>query len=105
VFVTFFSPRHKIPPKLAPNHYRFPIQGGSVFGSIVALLELAEEEFGGEEIYVHFGWPLSSWLDRIATGVFVANLMRLPRMFPRMHHSVEYPSGRWIPEPEPPAPV
>jgi hypothetical protein len=105
VFITFFSPRQKIPPKLAPNHYRFPIQGGSVFGSIVALLELAEEEFGGEEIHVHFGWPLSSWLDRIATGVFVANLMRLPRMFPRMHHSVEYPSGRRIPEPEPPAPV
>src|SRR5205823_8859739 len=34
VFVTFFSPRHTIPPKVGPNHYRFPIQGGSVYRSI-----------------------------------------------------------------------
>lgn len=93
VFITFFSPRQRIPDKAAGNHYRFPIQGGSVFGSMVALLELIEEEFAGAEVYVHFGWPLSSWLDRIATGVFVANLMRLPKLFPKLRFQIEYPTG------------
>jgi amino acid transporter len=92
-FITFFSPRQKIPEKAAPNHYRFPMQGGGVFGSIAATLELIEAEFAGETVHVHFGWPLSSWLDRMATGVFVANLMRLPAMFPKLHFSIEYPTG------------
>jgi len=92
-FVTFFSPRQKIPEKMATNHYRFPMQAGGVFGSIAATLELIEAEFGGEAVHVHLGWPLSSWLDRMATGVFVANLMRLPAMFPNLRFAIEYPTG------------
>jgi hypothetical protein len=90
-FVTFFSPRTPIPQKLAPNHYRFAIQGGSVYRSMVALLELLQEEFEGREVRNHFGWPTSSWLDRMAVGVFVANLMRLPKMFPRLAFAIEAP--------------
>jgi len=56
VFVTFFNPRQPIPTKLAPNHFRFPIQGGSLLGSIEALLALLDEELAGREVYVHFGW-------------------------------------------------
>ncbi|MFN8543810.1 MAG: APC family permease [Candidatus Binatia bacterium] len=96
VFVTFFSPRQSLPSKLAEHHYRFPIQGGSVYRSITALLALLEEELDGRELYVHFGWPTSSWLDRVATGVFVANLMRLPGLFPKLRFQIEYgaaPSG------------
>ncbi len=92
-FVTFFSPRQKIPDKMAANHYRFPMAAGGVFGSIAATLELIEAEFGGEAVQVHLGWPLSSWLDRMATGVFVANLMRLPAMFPNLRFAIEYPTG------------
>ena len=93
VFITFFSPRQKIPDKAAPNHFRFPIQSGGVFGSIAATLELLEEEFTGEVVNVHLGWPLSSWLDRMAMGVFVANLMRLPVLFPNLRFAIEYPTG------------
>jgi hypothetical protein len=93
VFITFFSTRQKIPDKTAPNHYRFPIQGGGVFGSIAATLELIENEFRGEQVHVHLGWPLSSWLDRMATGVFVANIIRLPARFPHLRFSIEYPTG------------
>jgi hypothetical protein len=90
VFVTFFSPRQAIPPKLAPCHYRFPIQAGSVSRSIAALLELLEEELDGRQVHVHFGWPTSSWLDRLAMGVFVAQLMRLPKAYPRFTFSIDY---------------
>jgi hypothetical protein len=89
-FVTFFSPRQPIPEKLAPNHYRFPIQSGSVYRSIRALLALLAEELAGCQVHVHFGWPTSSWLDRMAVGVFVASLMRLPKAFPTLTFSMDY---------------
>jgi hypothetical protein len=90
VFVTFFSPRQEIPTRLGDNHYRFPIQSGSVYRSITAILALLEEELDGREVTVHFGWPTSSWIDRMATGVFVANLMRLPGLFPKLRVAMEY---------------
>jgi len=88
-FITLFSPRQPIPDRVAPNHYRFPIQGGSVYRSITAILALLQEELDGREVHVHFGWPTSSWLDRLAVGVFVANLMRLPKLFPKLTFSIE----------------
>jgi hypothetical protein len=57
----------------------------------VALLALVEEELGERDVTVHFGWPTSSWLDRMAVGVFVANLMRLPLVFRRLSFSIEQP--------------
>jgi hypothetical protein len=92
-FVTFFSPRQSIPEKLGPNHYRIPIQGGSVYASIVVILELLVEELEGRDITVHFGWPTSSWVDRMVTGVFVHNLMRLPPKYPSLHFAMECPAG------------
>ncbi|TMA43040.1 MAG: amino acid permease, partial [Deltaproteobacteria bacterium] len=89
-FVTFFNVREGIPDKMAPDHYRFPIQPGGVYRSIVALLALLEEELDGRDLTIHFGWPTSSWLDRMAVGVFVANLMRLPKVFPKLRFSIDY---------------
>ena len=88
-FITLFSSRQPIPDRVAPNHYRFPIQGGSVYRSMTAILALLQEELDGREVHVHFGWPTSSWLDRLAVGVFVANLMRLPRLFPKLTFSID----------------
>src|SRR5207248_4102836 len=89
-FVTFFSPRQSIPEKLSSNHYRFPIQGGSVYRSMQAILALLQDELEGRDVRVHFGWPTSSWLDRLAMGVFVANLMRLPKQVPKLALSIEH---------------
>jgi hypothetical protein len=90
VFVTFFSPREEIPPKLSADHYRFAIQPGGVYRSMVALLALLQEELEGRELTIHVGWPTSSWLDRMAVGVFVANLMQLPKQFPRLRFEIDY---------------
>ena len=89
-FVTFFQVREGIPEKIASNHYRFPIQPGGVYRSIMALLALLQEELDGRDLTLHFGWPTSSWLDRMAVGVFVANLMRLPKVFPGLRFSIDY---------------
>jgi hypothetical protein len=88
-FVMFFSPKTPIPPKVSEDHYRFPIQPGGVYRSVTALLALLEEELQGRDVTVHFGWPTSSWIDRMAVGVFVANLMRLPKLFPKLRFSIE----------------
>src|SRR5207249_1952901 len=89
-FITLFSKRHSIPEKVSPNHYRFPLQGGSVYRTMQAILALLQEELEGRDVRVHFGWPTSSWLDRLAMGVFVANLMRLPKQFPKLAFSIEH---------------
>jgi hypothetical protein len=93
VFVTLFSSRQPIPAKVGPSHYRFPIQPGGVYRTMTALLALLAEEFEGREVRVHFGWPTSSWLDRMATGVFVWNLLRLPKLFPGLAFEIEYQGG------------
>jgi amino acid transporter len=99
VYVTFFSPRQACPGRLAPNHYRFPNQGGSVYKGIIVVLELLVVELDGRDVTVHFGWPTSSWLDRMATGVFVAALMRLPRRYPQIRFVMEHPPERPLREP------
>src|SRR3989442_212651 len=90
VYITFFSPRRPMPERVAPNHYPFPIYGGSLYRSIQAILQLLQEGLDGREVHVHFGWPTSSWLDRMAVGVFVWNLMRLPTVFPKLDFSIDY---------------
>ena len=41
-------------------------------------------------ITVHFGWPMSSWWDRMAIGVMVFNLMKLPNLFPYFNFDIGY---------------
>jgi hypothetical protein len=93
VYVTFFSPRKGIPPKVAPNHFRFCLQKQSLIHHLVSLLKLIEYEMPQQTIIVHFGWPMSSWLDRLSIGVMVFNLMRLPKRFPRFSFTIDYERG------------
>jgi amino acid transporter len=88
-YVSFYHPRSGIPTRLAPNHYRFAYDG-RLFESIGALLDVVKYELPHKQVHVHFGWPLSSWLDRFSIGVMVFSIMRLPKMFPEFNFSVEY---------------
>jgi len=90
VYVTFFSPRGGIIPRVAPNHFRFPLTKISLYHRMVSLLKVVEYELADRQVVVHFGWPLSSWFDRMAIGVMVFNLMRLPRLFPRFEFDIYY---------------
>jgi hypothetical protein len=89
-FVSFYSPRQGIPARLAPNHYRFAYTRQSLFDSIVELLYVLKYEMPDRQITIHFGWPLSSWLDRFSIGVMVFSIMRLPRLFPEYNFVIEY---------------
>ena len=61
-----------------------------LYHRMVSILRVVEYEFPNEQVFVHFGWPLSSWLDRLSIGVMVLNLMRLPRLFPRLDFDITY---------------
>jgi len=90
VYITFFSPRQGIPPKLGENHFRFAITRSGLYQRILALVRVVEHELTERDISIYFGWPMSSWLDRMAIGVMVFNLMRLPRVFPRFNFVIRY---------------
>ncbi len=77
-------------PKLAPHHFRFASSRAGLFHDMVSLLRVVEYELAGWEINVHIGWPMSSWLDRLAIGVMVFNLIRLPRLFPHFNFEIRY---------------
>lgn len=94
-FVTFYSPRQGIPHRVATNHYRFAQSGQSLFDSITELLYVLKYELPHKQITVHIGWPRSSWLDRLAIGVMVFSMMKLPDMFPEFHFLIEYVPRRF----------
>ena len=90
VYVTFHSPRKGIPPKCGDNDFRFALSKQGLHHHIVSLLKLIEYEMPEQKVTVHFGWPLSSWLDRLSIGVMVYNLLRLPKRFPQFRFAIDY---------------
>jgi hypothetical protein len=90
VYVTFHSPRKGIPPKCGDNDFRFALSKQGLYHHIVSLLKLIEYEMPEQKVTVHFGWPLSSWLDRLSIGVMVYNLLRLPLRFPQFRFAIDY---------------
>jgi hypothetical protein len=62
-----------------------------MFGMIEALLSIIDYEVPIDiKIHVHFGWPLSSWYDRLSTGVLVYKIIKLPRTYPRFLFHMDY---------------
>ena len=89
VFITFYSPRQDIPPRNGDNHFRIPFKRASVLKNIEAILNLMAYELKEKNLTVHFGWPTSSWFDRLSTGVMVFQFIRLPRKFPQINFKIE----------------
>lgn len=92
-YVSFFSPRQGIPSKAGANHFRFPFGKAGIYHRMVAFLKVVEYELSDRAITVHFGWPMSSWWDRLSIGVMVFNLMKLPKLFPKFNFDIGYKPG------------
>ncbi|MBI2486897.1 MAG: hypothetical protein HYW01_08055, partial [Deltaproteobacteria bacterium] len=63
-----------------------------VYQSILAILYMLRADIPEKRFVIHLGWPLSSWIDRLAVGLFTFNLMRLPRLFPEFEFLIEHRS-------------
>jgi amino acid transporter len=97
VYISLYSPRQGIPEKLAPNHFRFVNHGQTLHDGIVEMLYALNYELPDKNFTIHFGWPLSSWIDRMSIGVMVFSFMRLPKLFPRFNFVIEYFGKTTIP--------
>ncbi len=92
-FITFFSPRQGIPPKIGDKYFRFPVfKTQGVYYSILAILYAIRADLPEKRFVIHLGWPTSSWIDRLAVGLFVFNLMKLPKLFPEFEFVIEHGS-------------
>lgn len=89
LYVTFYSPRQPLPPKLSDNHFRIPFKKASIFNNIAAILTMLIYEIPDRNLTVHFGWPTSSWFDRLSIGVMVYQFMKFPQMFPNINFKME----------------
>ncbi|MDP4173737.1 MAG: APC family permease [Bacteroidota bacterium] len=103
LYVSFYTPRKETPYNISQNHFWISIQRGmKLFDMIVAMLKTLEYEIPSDKkLVVHFGWPMSSWVDRMSIGVMIFNIMRLPRRFPKFSFQIEYkanPNKKTIPE-------
>jgi amino acid transporter len=104
-YVTFYSPRAGSPLKMGDNHYRFPIKAESLASRLESFIDLFLYDFPDKAIRFHLGWPTSSWLDRMSTGVMVFSMMRLPKQFPMYDFVMEYHRGELGPKPSAPEPL
>jgi amino acid transporter len=89
-YVTFYSPRGGTPAKLGKNHYLLTIHRESLTRRLISLIYMLQYDFSDRKIVFHLGWPTSSWVDRLSTGVMVFSMMRLPRRFPMYSFLIEY---------------
>ncbi|MBI2427347.1 MAG: APC family permease [Ignavibacteriales bacterium] len=90
VYISLYHPRQGIPVKMAQNHFRFAYQRQSLFQAITEILYTIEYELPHKKITIHLGWPTSSWLDRLSTGVMVFSVIHLPKYFTRLNFAIEY---------------
>jgi amino acid transporter len=93
IFVSFYSPRVDTPQSTLENHFWIAIERRhNLFDMITAVLKTIEYEIPPDEkdIHLHFGWPLSSWMDRISIGLMIHNIIKLPRVFPGFHFHMDY---------------
>lgn len=93
IFLSFYSPRLETPQTYRDNHFWIAIERRmNLFDMITGVLKTIEYEIppSEKEIHLHFGWPMSSWVDRLSTGIMIHNIMKLPRIFPNFYYHMDY---------------
>ncbi len=97
-YVSFYSARAGASAKMGPNHFRFPDAGETVQSKMEEVIQLLKYEYPERRFRFHFGWPLSSWFDRMAIGVMVYAIMKLPKLYPEYDFIIEYSSKSLPPQ-------
>lgn len=92
IYISFYTPRLEEPTATVNNHFWLSIQKRmSLFDMIYGLLDTLQYEVEPDKkLTLHFGWPSSSWIDRISIGFMIFRLMRLPKRFPKFNFVIEY---------------
>jgi hypothetical protein len=97
IFISFYSPRVEIPYSNGNNQFWIAIERRlGLIEMITAVLKTIQYEIPSSEkdIHLHFGWPLSSWIDRMSIGIMIHNIIKLPRKFPNFYFHMDYQINR-----------
>ena len=63
----------------------------SLYNMIYGILMTIKSDIGTEKnITVYFGWPMSSWFDRLSISTMIYNITRLPKRFPEFSFIMNY---------------
>lgn len=89
-YVTFYNPRQNTPQKVGSGHFVISLEQTPLPEAIREMIELIKYEMPGFDVTLHFGWPQSSWFDRMSIGVMVYRLMKLPSEYPNFNFKIEY---------------
>ena len=93
IFISFYAPRLETPTEQFENQFWIAIERKqNLFQMITAVIKTIEYEMtsGEKQIHFHFGWPLSSWMDRLSIGIMIHNIIKLPRIFPNFIFHMDY---------------
>ncbi len=92
VYITFYTPRLEKPEADIPNHFWIAIQPRtSLYTMIYGILMTVREDIGNtKNVTIYFGWPMSSWLDRLSISTMIYNITRLPKKFPEFSFNLSY---------------
>jgi amino acid transporter len=92
VYVTFYTPRLEKPQSIFLNHFWIAMQPRtSLYNMIYGILMTVNYDIGSvKNVTVHFGWPMSSWLDRLSISTMIYNITRLPKRFPEFSFVMNY---------------
>jgi len=92
VYVTFYTPRLEKPESRIPNQFWIAMQPRtSLYIMILSILKTVQYELGSvKKVSIHFGWPMSSWIDRLSISTMIYNIIRLPKKFPEFSFNLNY---------------
>ncbi len=92
VYVTFYTPRLEKPESRIPNQFWIAMQPRtSLYIMILGILKTVQYELGTvKNVSIHFGWPMSSWIDRLSISTMIYNITRLPKKFPEFSFNLNY---------------
>ncbi|PTQ54213.1 MAG: Amino acid permease [Hydrogenibacillus schlegelii] len=91
VVITLSPLRLRPPKRRGPGH--FILSYSNLWGTVQemeAILAKIRAAFPDRPLVVHFGWPLSSWWDRLSMGFVVHRLLMLPKRFRDVEFHIDY---------------
>jgi len=91
ICITYALDRLEAPISLSKNHFILPLHSFlELTKDIDQTLHSLKDWFPEKRLYVHFGWPMTSWRNRLYSIVMINRILKLPQKHPDIHFAIEY---------------
>ncbi|MBE3596561.1 MAG: amino acid permease [Hydrogenibacillus sp.] len=91
VYITLALLRLRPPGRRSEGHFVLPYSSmWGVVKEMEAVIGKLRQAHPEKRLIVHFGWPLSSWWERLSMGLMVHRLVMMPKRFPDLEYHIDY---------------